>query len=323
MHLSLMALFLGCSSQSDPSHPPLELSAAVNGMLPVPQGEVLLGIIEHPPAEGFTPPQNANFHGPPPQGPPLDANGRPLKNPVAKTGLHNAHLDPLRVLVSPFWMDATEVTREAYAEFLRETGYRPPYVDEDWARNGWNWSGTTFPEGTGKHPVVLVNWYDARSYCTWASKRLPTEAEWQLAALGPADSEQIYPWGNTYDPMALNHGMVEPPNFDDSDGYLTTSPAGAFPSGAGPYGHLDLFGNAWEYTADFRLKSWDDLLGERKDNMVIDPHTAPIGHYVSVRGGSYFFDLRPNPGSERNAFLPELRRKTSGFRCVSSEAPEP
>ena len=53
--------------------------------------------------------------------------------------------------------------------------------------------------------------------------------------------------------MALNHGTIRPPNFDDSDGYETTSPVGSYPSGKGRFGHLDLFGNAWEYTAEFRL----------------------------------------------------------------------
>lgn len=319
----MTAGLIGCSSGELPSASLSQTDGAIAGMLPVPGGKVSLGSVEHPPAEGFVPPNSQNLHGPPPKGPPLDAQGRPLKHPAPKRSLHNAHLESISVQVSPFWMDTTEVTREAYAKFLVATGYPHPEVNEDWAREGWNWSGSKYPEGTGDHPVVLVNWYDARSYCAWASKRLPTEAEWQLAALGPAENERIYPWGNTYDPMALNHGMVEPPNFDDSDGYLTTSPVGAFPTGAGPYGHLDLFGNAWEYTADFRLSSWDQLLGDRSDGVLTDPHTAPIGHYVSVRGGSYFFDLRPNPGSERNAFLPELRRKTSGFRCVSSEAPEP
>ena len=325
MRLSLVAAGLLACSSSDPSvdGPAIAVGEAVAGMLPVPGGAVRLGAVVHPPAEGFSPPPSPNLHGPAPKGPPLDAQGRPQKHPAPTNSLHNAHSETIDVQVSAFWMDTTEVTRSAYAQFLEATGYPPPFVDEEWAREGWNWSGTDYPEGTGDHPVVLVNWYDARSYCNWASKRLPTEAEWQLAALGPAEAERIYPWGNTYDPEALNHGMVAPPNFDDSDGYLTTSPVGAFPKGAGPYGHLDLFGNAWEYTADFRLSSWDQLLGDRSGETIRDPHTPPIGHYVSVRGGSYFFDLRPNPGSERNAFLPELRRKTSGFRCVRSEPPEP
>jgi formylglycine-generating enzyme required for sulfatase activity len=150
---------------------------------------------------------------------------------------------------------------------------------------------------------------------------MPTESEWQLAALGPAEEERIFPWGNDYDPMALNHGTIQPPNFDDSDGFYTTSPVGSFPKGASPEGILDLFGNAWEWTADFRIEDWKDLLGERVQGRIQDPHTEAIGHYVSVRGGSYFFDLRPNPAGERNAFLPELRRKTSGFRCASSSKP--
>ena len=319
-----MACVLGaCSSQELPAPPAPEVGEAIAGMLPVPGGAVRLGAVVHPPAEGFTPPPAQHPHGPAPKGPPLDSQGRPQKHPAPTNTLHNAHLEAIEVTVSPFWMDVTEVTRSAYSTFIEATGYPAPFVDEEWAREGWNWSGTDYPEDTGEHPVVLVNWYDARAYCSWASKRLPTEAEWQLAALGPAETERIYPWGNTYDPNALNHGMAVPPNFDDSDGYLTTSPVGAFPTGAGPYGHLDLFGNAWEYTADFRLSSWDQLLGDRSSGTVLDPHTPPTGHYVSVRGGSYFFDFRPNPGSERNAFLPELRRKTSGFRCVRSDPPQP
>ena len=319
-----MVCVLGaCSSQELPAPPAPEVGEATAGMLPVPGGAVRLGAVVHPPAEGFTPPPAQHPHGPAPKGPPLDSQGRPQKHPAPTNTLHNAHLEAIEVTVSPFWMDVTEVTRSAYSTFIEATGYPAPFVDEEWAREGWNWSGTDYPEDTGDHPVVLVNWYDARAYCNWASKRLPTEAEWQLAALGPAETERIYPWGNTYDPNALNHGMAVPPNFDDSDGYLTTSPVGAFPTGAGPYGHLDLFGNAWEYTADFRLSSWDQLLGDRSSGTVLDPHTPPTGHYVSVRGGSYFFDFRPNPGSERNAFLPELRRKTSGFRCVRSDPPQP
>ena len=124
------------------------------------------------------------------------------------------------VAIEPFWMDRTEVTRAAYRTFLVDTGYRPPFVHEDWATEGWNWEGVDFPPDTGDHPVVLVNWYDAQAYCGWADKRLPTEAEWQLAALGPGTLQYRYPWGTSYDGGAANHGRMGDDNFDDSDGYL-------------------------------------------------------------------------------------------------------
>jgi formylglycine-generating enzyme required for sulfatase activity len=226
-------------------------------------------------------------------------------------------LDPARIVeVPPFWIDLTEVTQAQYAEFLADTGYRPPYVDEEWAGDGWDWDGATPPADTRDHPVVLVNWHDARAYCGWAGKRLPTESEWQLAVLGPADDERPWPWGNDYDPARLNHGTLLPPNYDDSDGYERTSPVGSFPRGASRYGLQDGFGNAWEWTADHRVGTWDQILGERRGDTIVDPHTAPSGLYAAVRGGAYFFDFRPNPAGERSAFLDELRRKSSGFRCA-------
>jgi formylglycine-generating enzyme required for sulfatase activity len=218
--------------------------------------------------------------------------------------------------VSPFWIDVTEVTQAQYGDFLADTGYRPPYVDEPWAEDGWNWDGPTPPRATADHPVVLTSWWDARAYCAWADKRLPTDAEWQLAVLGPADDERTFPWGDDYDGDKLNHGRFDVPNYDDSDGFERTSPVGAFPAGASRYGLLDGFGNAWEWTADLRVASWDDVLGQRHGDRVADPHTGTVGLYASSRGGAFFFDLRPNPAGERNAFLMELRRKSTGFRCA-------
>lgn len=224
-------------------------------------------------------------------------------------------MKPKIVSVSSFFIDITEVTRTAYKEFLDATGYRPPFVSEEWATDGWNWSGTDYPEGTGEHPVVLTSWYDAQEYCAWREKRLPTEAEWQLAALGSLEQEYDFPWGKKYLHDVHNHGQIESPNFDDSDGYLTTSPVGTFPKGNTPLGVQDIFGNAWEFTADARRATWKFYANATGDNLKNTYAPTPT-LYVAVRGGSYFFDLRPFPGGERNEFLTEVRRKTAGFRCA-------
>ena len=217
--------------------------------------------------------------------------------------------------ISSFWIDRTEVTRTAYQRFLDATDYRPPSVEEPWADDGWTWKDGRFPPGTGDHPVVLVSWYDAREYCAWMGKRLPTEAEWQLAALGPASATRMYPWGQQYDASRLNHGRNQQPNFDDSDGWERTSPVGSFPQGATVAGLQDMYGNAWEWTRDIRAEHWDDYQGHGPAGLQ-DPHSPAPGLYAAVRGGSYFFDVSMTTVGERNAFLTEIRRKTSGFRCA-------
>ncbi len=219
--------------------------------------------------------------------------------------------------VTAYLIDLTEVTRAEYSAFLVDTGYRAPFVDEPWAEEDWNWSGPEgYPSGTADHPVTMVSWFDAAAYCSWAGKRLPTEAEWQLAVLGSIERDQLFPWGNEYKEGAHNHGSINMPFYDDSDGYARTSPVGAFPAGDSPYGLKDGFGNAWEWVADRRVMDKKEYLGTRKGDRIVNPHTEGPGLYAGVRGGAFFFDLRPNPGGEFNGFLNELRRKSSGFRCA-------
>ncbi len=315
MRLALI-LLLGCAVEPPVENPgvstlkpvsapaaPLSVSVELmEGMVQIESGTVLLGRGNPQAVPGFVPP-------PPPPG------EEPVPGLEARELPRAQGLEPKQFQVDGFAMDRTEVTRDSYRGFIEATGYRAPRVDEPWAEDGWNWVEGSPPEGTGDHPVVLVSWHDARAYCRWAEKRLPTEAEWQLAALGPADSESRFPWGNDYRADVFNHGTVLPPFFDDSDGYRTTSPVGSFPEGASRAGVLDLFGNAWEWTNDMRVDSWEDYKWEG-ESPPVNPRTGSLGLYAVVRGGSYYHDLRPNPAGERHQFIAEIRRKTSGFRCV-------
>ena len=275
-----------------------------------------LGLPHHPSAADHAEGGKERQAGGPP---PIGAQPGQIPVPENPQVYHNyggQKIERKKVHVDAFWIDRTEVTRAAFAAFIEATGYKTPYVMEAWADDqGWNWSGTTPPKGTEQHPVVLVSYYDADEYCRWAGKRLPTEAEWQLAALGPTVDGRSYPWGKEYDGARLNHGKMDEPNFDDTDGYLYTSPVGAFPAGRSPYGLDDAFGNAWEFTSDLRIDAWSQAQYEGKD-LLYKVHAPMPGLYIAVRGGAYFFDLQFNPGGERNEFLPELRRKTSGFRCA-------
>jgi formylglycine-generating enzyme required for sulfatase activity len=288
------------------------------GMVAIPAGTVVMGPRHLPPVSSAYAPtvpkgaKGGKIPPPPPLKPGTDAPW------VSMGGQGLSHRS---VEVQPFLIDRTEVTRLAYGKFLQATGYRLPNVSEPWADDGWNW---TLADGSGakeQHPVVLTSFYDARSFCRWKKKRLPTESEWQMAALGPSHEQRVYPWGGRYIDSALNHGRMEEPNFDGSDGYERTAPVGSFSTGNSPYGPADMFGNAWEFTSDFRVDDWrwfkHDGYGE--NSALINARMPLPGLQVAVRGGSYYFDFRPNPGGERNSFSPEIRRKSTGFRCAMSQ----
>ena len=186
-----------------------------------------------------------------------------------------------KVTLKAFAIDRTEVTRADYAACVAAKRCKP--VPHEPA------AATADP----KLPVTGVDWNDAQTYCRFAGARLPTEAEWEKAARGEDGRE--YPWGNDADCARGNWGSFEGegPCADKNPGRPV--PVGQYPSGASPYGVLDLGGNVWEWVAD----KYDE-----------DPKRRV------VRGGSccrYFVGPRaPN----RNAWAPQHRDTDLGFRCA-------
>jgi formylglycine-generating enzyme required for sulfatase activity len=189
---------------------------------------------------------------------------------------------PVReVRVTPIWIDAAAVRNAEFAQFVSATGYITEaerfgssfvfagLLPDDFeptrgvAQAPW-WRqvfGACWrcPEGPGSevasrldHPVVHVSWNDANAYCTWARKRLPTEAEWEYAARGGLVQKR-YPWGDDLTPNDEHFCNVWQGVFPSlntlEDGYLGTAPAHAFP--ANGYGLYNVVGNVWEWCDDW------------------------------------------------------------------------
>ena len=143
------------------------------------------------------------------------------------------------VTLADYFLARTPVTNAQYEAFVLDSGHSPPT----------HWKKGKPPRGRGDPPVVRVSWYDAADYCRWLSEatgrpyRLPTEAEWEKAARGTGGG--IYPWGDTWDAKRCN---------TKESGSGDTTPVGAYPRGASPYGLMDMAGNVWEWTSS---RLWD------------------------------------------------------------------
>ena len=196
------------------------------------------------------------------------------------------HLEPLLesalpkhvVFLDSYYIDQHEVTNWDYAGFVEATDSAPPGF---WAAAGFD---------DTDQPVVGVTWFDSDAYCSWAGKRLPTEAEWEKAARGTDDF--VFPWGNTWDQSRLHSadGMSTKPllSYDEwmdwvKDNVLSLRPVkvGSFPSGASPYGAMDMAGNVWEWVADWHGSSY------YLESPAMNPQGPPSGTRKVLRGGAW------------------------------------
>jgi formylglycine-generating enzyme required for sulfatase activity len=191
---------------------------------------------------------------------------------VRKAAWFDAELSRQVRSLAAYCVDRTLVTQGAYAEFVRATGHRRPFMAKaEYERQGflvhdydrevspYLWRSSTPPDGRRDHPVVLVSARDAEAYCRWRPPhgRLPMEAEWEKAARGV--DGRLFPWGEEWDGTRLNIA---------AGGIDGTTAVGRYRSGASPYGLLDAAGNVFQWTSssldDGRriLKGcgWDDEL---------------------------------------------------------------
>ncbi len=193
-----------------------------------------------------------------------------------------------QVTLDALWIDRTEVTNTQFARFVQGSSYRP---QGDWQKYG---------TGNNQHPVVEVTWHDAVAYCRWADKRLPTEAEWEYAARG-TDGRK-YPWGDTWEGSRAR--------FSGNRGRETTAPMGSYPTGASPFGVLDLAGNVWEWVSSV-YKPYPYVATDGRE----DP--TALGWRV-MRGGSWTNMPRALHSTTRvrGVPVPYGGNDNRGFRCA-------
>ncbi|MGH3321792.1 MAG: ergothioneine biosynthesis protein EgtB [Streptosporangiaceae bacterium] len=241
-------------------------------------------------------------------------------NPWAYDNERPAHV----AWVPAYAIDTSPVANRAYLAFMEAGGYDDPRL---WTDEGWRWSreagvrapGSWFRDGGGwlrrrfgrvepvpvDEPVQHVAWYEADAYARWAGKRLPTEAEWEMAAAWDPAARRArrYPWGDEEpDPTRANLGQR----------HLQPAASGAYPSGASAYGVRQLLGDVWEWTAtDFRGYPGFQAFPYREYSEVFFG-----GDYKVLRGGSWATHPSACRTTFRNWDHPVRRQLFAGFRCA-------
>jgi len=274
----LAAVAFACASRKGPPPLPPLARAADAAMILVPPGPFLAGSTQTEREQAY-----------------LDAD-RTSGHDWARRGLWFDNEEPRHEVELPaFWLDRTHVTNAAYAEMVRALEIDGPSIDEEtWRRQNlvqrwgsevrrYNWQGATPPAGRDQHPVVLVTWFEADRYCRFRRARLPSAAELEKAARGT--DGLVYPWGEAWDPSRLD---------SDDQGPHDTLPVGSFPTGAGPFGHLDLAGLVFSWTST----PW------------------PVRGHKTVKGSAWDDHAGVGRGASHHGRPATLRHAIIGFRCA-------
>ena len=226
-----------------------------------------------------------------------------------------------------FWIDTTPVTNSAYLEFLADGGYSRSELWSEggrewlaetgaaaplyWRRNEDGWARRRFAIHEApppREPVTHVTYWEAEAFARWAGKRLPSEAEWEKAALWDPAAERArrYPWGD--EPPTADRANLDQLAFGVAE-------VGAYPRGVSAYGAHQMIGDVWEWTAsDFLAYPGFEAFPYRDYSEVFFGD-----EYKVLRGGSWATRPHVARGTFRNWDYPIRRQIFSGFRCARDE----
>ncbi|GIL15054.1 MAG: hypothetical protein BroJett039_02270 [Chloroflexota bacterium] len=197
---------------------------------------------------------------------------------------------PHEVTVKTFMLDQFEVTNADFKLFVDAQSYK---TDAEKSNESDTW--LTYAQGKDNHPVVKISWNDAKAFCEWAGKRLPTEAEWEFAARGT--DGRAFPWGNEFNVKNVN---------GKETGLRGTAAVGSFPGGASPFGIQDLSGNVQEWTAS----APEHYPGNSANSKLYG------ANLLIQRGGGWFATQERLTAFFRDSNVATAANDDVGFRCA-------